>query len=614
MPCQDIDDLGMDVDLPAICDETSHMVSENFMSGSGVLGCPPIGRGAAFNAAINSIVVEEDIDKSWQESLDKVDQAWGLEQKVYFKDAAAALSECVRHTGEQRAQKFMHDMLEHILEVVLEREWNEFKAGPCVEAIETIILMASNLISHAVLAGDASLIRCLHHLLQSHKPLFNKGSHMQCKAKEVMAPSISQALLALPLQDLLFSRLCSSEREMSDIVACCEMAPGSFVERLAERVEACLLETNVDNVVDRLLDRKNRQFNADGMERLYKAIDKCSVEQLNKTNEAWRRLAVDCCHSQKLLVRKAGLEIFISLAKIDPERTNVCFQEQIFPDVHGGNCLTLLGADPASVMEAETESVLMALTGERAHENLVDLFRSFLYTLERSRSGPADAKLYDCVLATCLGPNQHPTKEVRDAFRCAVAKLALTLTEGIEVSAPGLQKVEQKMEHRVDVATYIVDKVLEGLTHGVQGAAQLTLALFKEWDYDQISICMPSPKWLVQTPVWESFGALAQKTLTLLCAAFVSPELADSYEELRHSLVVCLQAGPSQARPGTREELAQDVRQIMVFCTKTLKALVSMYTLCLFQYSGHTACMYFPMHLGSCVSGDKFVCPRAWRL
>jgi hypothetical protein len=104
-----------------------------------------------------------------------------------------------------------------------------------------------------------------------------------------------------------------------------------------------------------------------------------------------------------LLPFTAGLEIFVGLARSHP-------------------------LDAARwMMEGGRDSALADLTGQRAHEKLVDALRAFVFEVEKRMRGGVRPALVDSMMATCMGANPHPSKDVRDAFRSALAKLATTL-------------------------------------------------------------------------------------------------------------------------------------------------------------------------------------------
>jgi hypothetical protein len=529
------------------------------------------------------------------EVIAKVNKLWDADKRVIFEDCAHALSLC--DVGADGADVFVKDMQANIVEVATDQRWDALKENG-IQAVQAIWHLSCRNIVRFMQAGDSCMNKCLRLMANSGRILYTSGGHQLYRDFiNVMGPELERLLLGYSLHEYLFSQIYQNEADLTCILECCEKTHRqredaySFPERLAARLHYLIAQTNADNVAECMLDKRNRQFSSFGMERLCKFIQRCSPDVVDGIHEAWRSLAVDCCHSHKLLVRRVGLEIFACLAQFAPIKAAKWFVEQNF--AHGQNSAIMSSSTmrPPGTNSDQTgaQSVLVIMTGERAHEKLVDLVRGFIYTLECSKSGSptVETEILDKVLATCLGTNQHPTKEVRDAFRAAVAKLALTMTHDIDQD---LAQPEAPVTHRVAVAAYVVEKVLDGLGNGIDGATELTLALLREWEYDQISISCPSPKHLVCSAVWNTVALLAQRTLALLCTAFITPELADKHDTLLHSLCMCLQAGPSMGRPGSRRDLAPDMRQIVNFCKHHIEMLVScMFYACLYAYTTHFA-------------------------
>jgi hypothetical protein len=280
----------------------------------------------------------------------------------------------------------------------------------------------------------------------------------------------------------------------------------------------------------------------------------------------WKQLAVDCIQSsQKLMLRRAGLDIFAKLAEFVPQKASEW----------------LVARDSAGDRTTGGESVLGCLTGERAHEKLVDALRNCVYALARQRSQPDDTECHrsydltehiiDSMVATCVGCDQHPTKDVRDAFRAALAKLTVTLPY-----VPDDSRMDKDNSRgRLRIAYYLVTKLLRELRSEKEGAAELSLLIFTvpaHAAYDQISQCLVSPKHLVSACTASQLEMqLSRATFDLLFESFVQPSLAANYMQLLQALAVCFHHGPCTGRPGTEQHLKHDILHFVTFCTAHLK-------------------------------------------
>jgi hypothetical protein len=410
-----------------------------------------------------------------------------------------------------------------------------------------ILQCASQFIIEWLHDQQTSLIPCLRVLIDSKHQLYSSGGRQLFQeTATVLSKAVQELVLGLSLNDFFFCKLFIAAKDLDTLLKCCTLntsdvysSQSSFMDDWADHVCGQIQALSVDSVVQTLTEPRNKQMNVDGVEKLLKALDASSEIKKNEINLALRDLAVVCTHSQKLLVRKAGLEIFTAMAKVVPD--------------NAGHWL----------MEGGDSSVLADLTGERAHENLVDLLRAFIYYRERARVGPVEPEFLNRVLSTCLGTTQHPTKDVRDAFRCALAKLVLSMPE----NEPRMDKAI--FLHQIAVTCYLLEFLLNELTAGTEGSAQLTLSVLKEWDYDPVSMVSPSPRYLVDRTIAEQ-DVLADFTMKLLWAAFMSTSLAENFEELIRSLAVCLQYGPSSGRPGSKRSVTKDMDLLVSLCKECI--------------------------------------------
>jgi hypothetical protein len=477
----------------------------------------------------------------WLEAIGKVERRWNLDRRCVWVECAEALTLCAAKKGEAKVTEFIRDILYHILDICLTQNWKT--VADHQQYFRQIFKHASLFVIEWLKDQQTAILPCLRLLSDSKHQLYTSGGRQLFHDTAVLlCRAANDVVMALSLHEVFFAKICSNIKDFELLLRCCTLTANdtcedqnSFFDGWAEHVIRQIADLTVDSVVAVLTDPRNKQISIDGMERLLKAVEDNSQRRLEDVHETWRKLAVDCTHSQKLIVRKAGLEIFTALAKVIPEKA--------------GKWL----------MENGESSVLAGLTGERAHENLVDLLRAFMYHRERSREGPVEPEFLDRVLSTCLGTTQHPTKDVRDAFRCALAKFVLSLPE-YEA------RTEKQMSlHRIQVSRYVLECLLKELSAGTEGTVQLTLSVLKEWDYDPVSMCSPSPRYLVDRHIVEQ-DFLADLTIRLLWAAFMSTALAGNFEDLVRSLAICLQHGPSVGRPGTRKAIAKDMDLLVSLC------------------------------------------------
>lgn len=532
--------------------------------------------------ASDGVEITEEAGQHGLEVLEEVEKLWREEKKIMFADCAEALQVCWSRLGEVRADGFVGSMLEHILAVCL-NQGNVTEKSPVASTFDSLFQTACKLLGSEIRKRSPALMKSvcksLRLLCDDSHALFNSpaGAYLQSACLAQLQPTVRETLMGLELRELLGTPFLLHELDLAAVVRCCRhevqgAASGEeFMEGLGRRVEGLIQALTPNTIVHTLSEGQNKQLNSDGLERVERLLSlslspppsSSSPAASASTNtdpaptpsvvvcavqEAWAAQAEASIRSEKIMVRRAGLELLIGLAKVAPSLANAWL-------VRGGS-----------------QSLLADLTGERAHEKLVDALRALIYTKEKALVGPVEAGPVDQMLATCLGSRQHPTKDVRDAFRSAVAKLALTLPESLEQASPGAS------EHRVAVARHIVERLCNELQLRTPGAEKLTLEIFKEWDYDVVAVCSPSPKYLVQgakdlpEDQQSPLSALAHSTLALLCAALLSPLLAHRYTDLRHTLAVCLQNGPSSDRPGTRHKLGADMKQIVEVCCAKLAA------------------------------------------
>ena len=475
----------------------------------------------------------------------KVERRWNQGQRCQWVECADALNLCTANKNEPKVIEFIREYLQHILDVCLIQDWKSISEHQ--HLFRQIFQGASQFVIEWLQDQQNSLMPCLRLLSDSKQALYTTGGRqLFYDTAAVLSRAAQEIMLNLSLYDIFFSKICNAAKDFELLIKCCTLnwsesldERAAFFDRWAESLNALIGNLTVDTVVQTLTDPRNKQMNADGVEKLLKALEDCSEGKREETYLLIRNLAVECTHSQKLIIRKAGLELFTVLAKITPEKAGMW------------------------LMENGERSVLADLTGERAHENLVDLLRAFMYHRERGRDGPVEPEFLDRVLSTCLGTTQHPTKDVRDAFRCALAKFVLSLPE-----------YESRMEkskhlHQIQVCCYVLNGLLKELSAGTEGTVQLTLSVLKEWDYDPVSMCSPSPRHLVDRHIVDQ-DVLADLTIRLLWAAFMSTALAENFEELVRSMAVCLQHGPSVGRPGSKRVIAKDMELLVSLCKECI--------------------------------------------
>ncbi len=481
----------------------------------------------------------------WLEAVSKVERRWTQDRRCQWIECAEALSFCSIHKAEAKVTEFIREMLSHILDVCLAQQWKT--VADHQQIFRQIFQHSSQFIIEWLQDQQTSLLPCLRFLIDSKQQLYISGGLLLFQeVATVLSKAVQDIILGLSLNDFFYCKICCAAKDLDTLLKCCTLnisdvysVQSSFMDDWANHVYRQIQALSVDSIVQTLTEPRNKQINVDGLEKLLKALEPSSEDKRNDIYLALRDLAVVCTHSQKLLVRKAGLEIFTVMAKVVPDKA--------------GHWL----------MEGGERSVLADLTGERAHENLVDLLRAFIYYRERTRVGPVEPEFLNRVLSTCLGTTQHPTKDVRDAFRCGLAKLVLSMPE----NDTRIEKAN--LLHQIEVTCYVVQFLLNELTAGTEGSAQLTLSVLKEWDYDPVSMVSPSPRYLVERTIAEQ-DVLADCTMKLLWAAFMSTALAENFEELIRSLAICLQHGPSQGRPGSKRTIAKDMDLLVSLCKECI--------------------------------------------
>ena len=498
----------------------------------------PINLTRVFPAASEDI--SEMDAEPWLEAIGKVEKRWNQDRRCQWVECAEALNLCSANKGEAKVTEFIREMLLHILDVCLAQNWKT--VADHQQYFRQIFQNATQFVIEWLRDQQTALIPCLRLLSDSKQQLYtNGGRQLFHDTAVLLCRAAHDIIMDLTLHDIFYAKICSNAKDFDLLLKCCTLTSDTFGDRVvfldkwAVQINGLIANWTVDSVVAALTDPRNKQISIDGVEKLLKALGESSEERREEIYETLRRLAVDCTHSQKLIVRKAGIEIFTVLAKFIPDKAGVW------------------------LMENGERSVLADLTGERAHENLVDLLRAFMYHRERSREGPVEPEFLDRVLSTCLGTTQHPTKDVRDAFRSALAKFVLSLPE-YEARTD-----KRNLLHQIQVCCYILDCLLKELSAGTEGTVQLTLSVLKEWDYDPVSMVSPSPRYLVDRHILEQ-DVLADLTIQLLWAAFMSTALAGNYDELVRSMAVCLQHGPSVGRPGMRRVIAKDMDLLVSLC------------------------------------------------
>ena len=521
--------------------------------------------------------------------MDDVEQNIG--QKKY-RQWANTLEICQsRGLTDRRVREFLQKCLEKMVISALE------ETGAADMHIETMLLRASSLIGDA-LASDFSpwAAKCVVALIperdssipcvfrevteaQTASTSSQQGQHRtndllaQCAGS--VSAKVKTALQGLELRAIIFTWC--QETQVNALQAILRASnvhetkkldmTGSTLKTLAQHVLTQLEEIGVDQVPVVLTEEgPNKQPSTDGLEGLDKMLQMASDEYAEKAQLLWRHLAIRCIQSSKLMLRRAGLEVFAKLAEIVPQKAS---EWLVAPDSGG-----------------KDRSVLDCLTGERAHEKLVDSLRNFVFMYSRHRMitheetgdrlTPAATQILDSMVATCVGSAQHPTKDVRDAFRSALARLTVTLPYNSDSSFD-----KENIKSRVQVAFYLVNKLLVDLRSRTAGAADLALLIFSlpppHNAYDPVSSCMPSPKYLVSAcrisaPEVDTAAAnLAHVTFELLFESFVYPMLERNYGQLLHALAVCLQASACMGRPGSEQKLKDAMLHFVTFYTGRLK-------------------------------------------
>jgi len=515
-------------------------------------------------------------DESWQDRLlDGVEQDIGMSPPT--PAWADALSICEQRGLTERSRGFLDKCLEKMVAACIQQSDRS-------DNLTITMIRASKQIGVA-LASDfspwaaKSLIVLIPGCNGTLPVIFRESADLQHpnqlfqQCAGAVAAKVKKMVQQLELRGLLFNWCRDRDRvdQLEAVLRAVNMhettkvgIAGHTLKSLADRVLEQLNEISFDKVPAALTeDGSGKQMSTDGLECLDRLLQLAGDEYAERGRLVWKQLAVSCIQSSKLMLRRAGLDILAKLAEIIPVRAG----EWMVAGQDGG----------------QGESVLDCLTGERAHEKLVDALRNFVYThahqrsLSEVNSQGMDLnmpRIIDSMLATCVGNQQHPTKDVRDAFRSALAKLTVTLPYTCE-------NLEEKKGNkgRVEVAMYLIAKLLAQLRSETQGAADLALLTLTlpapHSAYDHISQCMPSPKYLVSACTDSQCDTveaqLARSTFDLLFESLVHPTLAQNYTQLLHALAVCFQNGACTGRPGSDSKLQNDVLHFVRFCTAQLQ-------------------------------------------
>ena len=404
----------------------------------------------------------------------------------------------------------------------------------------------------------------------------SQANELLLKCSEIISGKVKGMLQGLNFRELLFDWCREGDRvdQLEAVLRICNLnetkhlnTAGSTLKAIAERLLQHVNALEFQSVPAELTeDGVGKQMTTDGLEGMDRILQLAGDDVADRMRIKWKQLAVDCIQSsQKLMLRRAGLDIFAKLAELVPQKASEW----------------LVARDNAGDSTMGGESVLGCLTGERAHEKLVDALRNCVYALARQRSKPDDTechrsydlteRIIDSMVATCVGCDQHPTKDVRDAFRAALAKLTVTLPY-----VPHDSRMDKDNSRgRLRIAYYLVTKLLRELQSEKEGAAELSLLIFTvpaHAAYDQISQCLVSPKHLVSACTASKLEMeLSRATFDLLFESFVQPSLAANYMQLLQALAVCFHHGPCTGRPGTEHCLKHDILHFVNFCTAHLK-------------------------------------------
>ena len=502
-----------------------------------------------------------------------------------------ALAQCEISMSERQAVPRVRTFLEKCLDKMVAACVEEIGRLSVTEIHRGVLMRASTQIGKA-LASDFSPFAGKSLIVLMSEPILNSEDARLDGAKELLvqcAAAVTEQVTGLvngiALREALFSfeqvSVVAAEApgtRLRAVLRACNLheslnldVPGSIVKGLAQRLLQELNDLSFETVPAVLTaDGSGKQMCTDGLETLDGILLLVGSACAKQARERWRQLAVSCIQSSKLILRRAGLDIFATLAKIVPNKASAWMVEREADEMQQGGA---------------SKSVLEGLTGERAHEKLVDAVRNFVYKLashpvpsmpeecdEGGRSFTTKA-IIDSMLATCVGSDQHPTKDVRDAFRCSLAKLTVTLPHSSDSSED-----KGSIEGRQLVALYLVRELLKQLRSKTDGAADLALSIFtlpgRGTCWDQSTDCIPSPKFLVKCAALNDGdikSKLAYATFDLLFESIVHPDLARNYTQLLHALAVCLHNGACMGRPGTETRLTHDIQHLVTFCTSRLQ-------------------------------------------
>jgi len=482
--------------------------------------------------------------------------------------------------ADRRVRSFLEKSLVKIVAACVEQAQN-------TPLLETTLKLASAHIGAALEADFSpwaakSLVSLLPPRGDSLPVVFrhpddaSQANELLLRCAEIIAVRVKGMLQRLNFRELLFTWCREEDRfdELEAVLRTCNLnetrhldTPGSTLKEMAERLLDHLRALEFQSVPAELTEA-GKQMNTDGLEGVDRILQWAGGDAADTIRLKWKQLAVECIQlSEKLMLRRAGLDIFAKLAEFAPQKTSEW----------------LVAKDSAGDSAMAGESVLDCLTGERAHEKLVDALRNCVYALARHRPQPDDDEghrgsdltthIIDSMVATCVGSDQHPTKDVRDAFRAALAKLTVTLPHVHHDRRVG----KGSRQGRLRVAYYLVTKLLQELRSEKEGAAELSLLIFTvpaHATYDQISSCQISPRHLVSACTETESKLemqLSRATFDLLFESFVQPSLAANYTLLLQALAVCFHHGACTGRPGTENQLKDDILHFVTFCTGRLQ-------------------------------------------
>ncbi len=394
-------------------------------------GTPTLSSGLTFARVV---VAAAENDETRLDVLERVEREIST-KVIYHHDWLDALKICEdRGLTDRRVRTFLEKCLEKIVKGCIEVK-GRIEHGERTERLKSTLLIASNQMGTALSSDflpwagkslvalmperNASGVSSLPDLFHEPDDAF-AVSEIFIECSSAVASKVQGMLHQLSLRDLLIHYCRDVDRidHFEAVLRACNVSESKDPDKpcptllaLAQRLVQQLSEIPFNEVPAVLTDDGINKQMTDGLEGLDRILQLAGDSYKKDGQQLLRRVAVQCIHSQKLMLRRAGLEILAKLAEIVPHKASEWMV--VAGDAEGGG---------------QGQSILDCLTGERAHENLVDALRNCVYTLARQRmlSDSEDSeqhmhrvtkRIIDSMLSTCVGDQQHPTKDVRDAFR-----------------------------------------------------------------------------------------------------------------------------------------------------------------------------------------------------